>query len=79
MNNPNSIAQMPATLAGLVHRLDQARRTGRREEGEEAATVSTSRYTDPLHWQQEQASLFGQWPRWFQLGAWFQGQYSGPA
>jgi len=61
MNNPNT-AQMPATLAGLVHRLDQARRTGRREEGEEAATVSTSRYTDPLHWQQEQASLFGQWP-----------------
>ena len=55
-------APMPATLAGLVHRLDQARLTGTREQGDQAGTVPTSHYTDPQHWQQEQASLFGQWP-----------------
>ncbi|MGJ7495377.1 aromatic ring-hydroxylating oxygenase subunit alpha [Variovorax sp. RT4R15] len=53
---------MPATLADLVHRLDQARLTGTREEGDEAGTVPASHYTDPQHWQHEQASLFGQWP-----------------
>ena len=55
-------APMPATLADLVHRLDQARLTGTREDGDQAGTVPTSHYTDPQHWQQEQASLFGQWP-----------------
>jgi phenylpropionate dioxygenase-like ring-hydroxylating dioxygenase large terminal subunit len=61
MSNP-STTPMPATLADLVQRLDQARLTGTREEGEAIGTVSTRRYTDPAHWQQEQASLFGQWP-----------------
>ncbi|MDM0056588.1 aromatic ring-hydroxylating oxygenase subunit alpha [Variovorax fucosicus] len=61
MNTP-ATAPMPATLADLVHRLDQARLTGTREEGDQAATVPTSHYTDPRHWQHEQASLFGQWP-----------------
>ncbi|WP_369656535.1 aromatic ring-hydroxylating dioxygenase subunit alpha [Variovorax sp. V213] len=53
---------MPATLADLVHRLDQARRTQTREEGEQSGTVPVSHYTDPSHWQQEQGALFGQWP-----------------
>lgn len=53
---------MPATLADLVHRLDQARRTQTREEGEQSGTVPVSHYTDSSHWQQEQGALFGQWP-----------------
>lgn len=53
---------MPATLADLVHRLDQARRTQTREEGGQSGTVPVSHYTDPSHWQQEQGALFGQWP-----------------
>lgn len=55
-------APMPATLADLIHRLDQARLTGRREMGTEVGTVATSHYSDPGHWQREQASLFGRWP-----------------
>ena len=57
-----SAAPMPATLANLVHRLDQARRTGSREMGTEAGTVPVSRYIDPAHWQQEQDVLFAKWP-----------------
>lgn len=53
---------MPATLAALVDRLDNARRTGTREIGDEAATLATSRYADAAHWQCEQAALFGDWP-----------------
>jgi phenylpropionate dioxygenase-like ring-hydroxylating dioxygenase large terminal subunit len=53
---------MPATLAALVDRLDNARRTGAREIGDEAATLATSRYADAAHWQCEQAALFGDWP-----------------
>ena len=62
MINPNTATPMPATLADLVHRLDQARLTQTREEGEQAGTVPVSHYTNPSHWQQEQAALFGQWP-----------------
>ncbi|MGJ3699645.1 aromatic ring-hydroxylating oxygenase subunit alpha [Variovorax sp. AFSI2.2] len=62
MINPNTAAPMPATLADMVRRLDQARLTQTREEGEQSGTVPVSHYTDPLHWQQEQAALFGQWP-----------------
>lgn len=61
MTNPTA-APLPATLADLVHRLDQARLTGTREMGSEAGTVPTSHYTDPEHWRREQASLFSQWP-----------------
>lgn len=61
MTNTNT-GPMPATLADLVERLDQARRTGIREQGEEAGTVPTSHYADPVHWQREQATLFAQWP-----------------
>lgn len=53
---------MPATLAGLVHRLDRARATGVRETGTETGTVPASRYADPAHWQREQDALFAQWP-----------------
>jgi phenylpropionate dioxygenase-like ring-hydroxylating dioxygenase large terminal subunit len=62
MINPNPAAPMPATLADLVRRLDRARVTQTREEGEESGTVPVGHYTDPSHWQQEQAELFGQWP-----------------
>ncbi|SDH67080.1 aromatic ring-hydroxylating dioxygenase subunit alpha [Variovorax sp. OV700] len=62
MINPNTAAPIPATLADMVHRLDQARLTQSREEGEQSGTVPVSHYTDPQHWQQEQAALFGQWP-----------------
>lgn len=61
MNNFTAVP-MPATLADLVHRLDQCRVRGVRETGDEAGTLTTGRYTDPLHWQREQASLFTQWP-----------------
>jgi len=61
MINANT-APMPATLAELVHRLDRARLTKTREEGETSGTVPVSHYTDPLQWQQEQAALFGHWP-----------------
>ena len=53
---------MPASWAGMVQRLDAARRTGQRETGAEAASLSTARYTDPQHWQREQATLFAHWP-----------------
>ena len=56
MINPNTAAPMPATLADMVHRLDQARLTQTREEGEQSGTVPVSHYTDPQHWQQEQAA-----------------------
>ena len=58
----HSAGPMPATLASLVHRLDQARRTGCREMGTEAGTVPVSRYIDRAHWQQEQDALFARWP-----------------
>lgn len=57
-----SVPPMPTTLANLVHRIDQARRTGSREMGIEAGTVPVSRYIDPAHWRQEQDVLFAQWP-----------------
>lgn len=53
---------MPASLAGLIKRLDAARVTGRRETGCEAASLSTARYTDPQVWMREQATLFAHWP-----------------
>ena len=53
---------MPASLAGLIERLDAARVSGRRETGREAAALSTARYTDPLGWTREQATLFAHWP-----------------
>src|SRR5687767_15933707 len=53
---------MPASLAGLVERLDTMRLTGRRETGSEAAALSTARYTDMQIWAREQATLFGHWP-----------------
>ena len=55
-------APIPATLADMIHRLDQARRAGVRELGAEAGTVPVSHYTDRDHWQQEQDVLFAQWP-----------------
>ena len=55
-------APIPATLADMIHRLDQARRTGTREMGAEAGTVPVSHYMDRDHWQQEQDVLFAQWP-----------------
>ena len=63
MTDPHpDTAPMPPTLADLVQRLDQARLTRTRETGEAAGTVPVSHYTDPVHWQREQALLFGQWP-----------------
>lgn len=53
---------MPASLAGLVERLDTMRLTGRRESGSEAAALSTVRYTDMQIWAREQATLFKHWP-----------------
>jgi glycine betaine catabolism A len=53
---------MPASLARLVERLDTMRRTGRRETGNEAASLTTARYTDMQVWASEQATLFGHWP-----------------
>jgi glycine betaine catabolism A len=53
---------MPASLAGLIERLDAARVTGRRETGTEAVSVSTACYTDQQVWQREQATLFAHWP-----------------
>jgi phenylpropionate dioxygenase-like ring-hydroxylating dioxygenase large terminal subunit len=53
---------MPASLAGLIERLDAARTTGRRETGSEAVSMSTTCYTDPQVWQREQATLFAHWP-----------------
>ncbi|NRF71599.1 aromatic ring-hydroxylating dioxygenase subunit alpha [Aquincola sp. S2] len=61
MNHPLE-APLPATLAGMIDRLDQQRRSGRRETGDAAGSLPTRRYTDPAHWQREQAALFGQWP-----------------
>jgi phenylpropionate dioxygenase-like ring-hydroxylating dioxygenase large terminal subunit len=55
-------APMPATLAGMIQRLDRARLTGVRETGPEAGSVPASRYTDPAHWQREQDALFALWP-----------------
>lgn len=61
MHDPNP-TPMPASLADLVQRLDQARLTGLRELGDAAGTVPVGHYTDPQHWQNEQDVLFGQWP-----------------
>ena len=61
MTHPTA-APVPATLADLIRRLDQARLTGQREMGTEAGTVPVSHYTDPLHWQREQDLIFAQWP-----------------
>jgi glycine betaine catabolism A len=60
--NDTTLVPMPATLAGLVQRLDQARATGVRETGTETGTVPASRYADPAHWQREQDALFAHWP-----------------
>jgi phenylpropionate dioxygenase-like ring-hydroxylating dioxygenase large terminal subunit len=57
-----SAAPLPPTLADLVQRLDGVRLTGMREMGDAAGTVPTSHYSDPAHWQHEQAALFAQWP-----------------
>ena len=61
MTNPNA-ASTPATLAGMIQRLEQVCATGVRETGTEAGVVPTSRYTDRGRWQQEQDLLFAQWP-----------------
>lgn len=61
MTNPNPIP-VPATLADMIRRLDQARVTGAREMGSQAGTVPASHYTDPLRWSQEQDLLFDRWP-----------------
>ncbi|MEP6874858.1 MAG: aromatic ring-hydroxylating dioxygenase subunit alpha [Burkholderiales bacterium] len=58
----STAAPVPTTLADLIHRLDQARRTGAREMGTETGTVPVSHYVDRDHWQQEQDMLFAQWP-----------------
>lgn len=55
-------APIPSTLAAMIHRLDQARLTGARETGAETGAVSTGRYIDRHHWQQEQDKLFAHWP-----------------
>lgn len=57
-----SPSPMPATLADLVQRLDQARQTGVREMGDATGTVPVGHYNDPVHWQREQEALFAQWP-----------------
>ena len=61
-DSPAIATPMPATLADMVRRLDQARLSGHREMGSEAGTVAVAHYTDPRHWAEEQAMLFGQWP-----------------
>ncbi len=61
MTNQNPIP-VPATLADMICRLDQARLTGVREMGTEAGTVPASHYIDPLRWRQEQDLLFARWP-----------------
>ena len=55
-------APVPALLAELIHRLDQARLTGVREMGAEAGIVPVGHYIDHVHWQREQDMLFAQWP-----------------
>ena len=57
-----SAPPLPATLADMIQRLDQAGRTGVREMGTEAGTVPAGHYTDRVRWQQEQDLLFAQWP-----------------
>jgi glycine betaine catabolism A len=59
---PVPTVTMPATLAGLVERLDAARTTGRRETGREATALTTARYSDPRVWAREQETLFAHWP-----------------
>ncbi|HSW08789.1 aromatic ring-hydroxylating oxygenase subunit alpha [Aquabacterium sp.] len=58
----HTAAPLPATLAGMIQRLDHSRCSGTRELGTEAGSVATRHYTDPLHWQQEQQAVFSQWP-----------------
>ena len=53
---------LPATLADLIQRLDRFRSTGTREMGAETGTVPVSHYTDAVHWQREQDTIFAQWP-----------------
>ncbi|HUG26576.1 aromatic ring-hydroxylating oxygenase subunit alpha [Piscinibacter sp.] len=53
---------LPATLADLIQRLDRFRSTGIREMGAEAGTVPVSHYTDAVHWQREQDTIFAHWP-----------------
>ena len=55
-------AMPPATLADLIHRLDQCRQTGLREMGSETGGVPTRHYADRAHWQHEQDHLFDHWP-----------------
>jgi glycine betaine catabolism A len=53
---------LPPTLADLVHRLDRSRQTGAREMGDHAGTVPVGHYSDAVHWQREQDTLFARWP-----------------
>jgi phenylpropionate dioxygenase-like ring-hydroxylating dioxygenase large terminal subunit len=62
MTTTHSNTNMPASLAGLVRRLDAMRLSGQREAGEEAVSLSTDRYTEAQIWQREQATLFANWP-----------------
>ena len=61
MTSPDAFP-LPSTLAEMIARLDQARLTGVREMGTEAGTVPARHYADPSRWQQEQDTLFAQWP-----------------
>ena len=55
-------APVPATLADLIRRFEQACVSGERQLGTEAGRVPASHYINRGHWQQEQDVLFGQWP-----------------
>ncbi|WP_213955604.1 aromatic ring-hydroxylating dioxygenase subunit alpha [Variovorax sp. dw_954] len=55
-------APPPPALADLMARLDRSCRTGTRELGAETGSVPASHYTDRVHWQNEQDSLFAHWP-----------------
>jgi glycine betaine catabolism A len=57
-----SPAPLPATLAEMVQRLDQSRRSGERELGEAPGSVPVGHYNDAVHWQREQDALFARWP-----------------
>ncbi|CAN5774297.1 hypothetical protein BH11PSE8_BH11PSE8_28840 [soil metagenome] len=59
---PQTSTPLPATLADMIQRLEQARLTGQRLMGTETGTVPAAHYTDPAHWQREQTAIFEQWP-----------------
>jgi phenylpropionate dioxygenase-like ring-hydroxylating dioxygenase large terminal subunit len=62
MTTDLATAPPPASLAGLIHKLDHTCRGGKPPLGQEVGAVPSAHYADRAHWQREQDSLFAHWP-----------------